>query len=541
MFAFLWHEISVELNPLLCLAACSALLVLGMYIYILFRRKIRSRAEKFHGGRAGNETSIEEAARSHRFFKSYEKDANTQNWEDDKKDAHDFVVVQALSIRLKRLGFEVVQSPDAAHALMGAMKIHPDLIIMDINMPSGNGLAVAEMMASDPRYTKIPVIIHSAITDEASRERCKKLGIWYVEKSPKAWSEIKVIVSTLFEIKEKKSDPVETEKNLENIEKIDTKSLSDEAVERVTPLVPLCGRARIICIDSSEGELDLFESRLSALGVEVTKSHDLEEGFWTCFTEKPHAVIIQMAHEHKKLLEMLDRFIMHPFTKSIPIIFINHNNDIPQADLPVGNNFKVVDTPIAWHDFVLLLEKIVPISTPQDDDPLAKPVHGSKDTSAAKKALDTEPAAFSETAGEPTLRILCIDDDPVIAQSVAIRMKPYGIEVKGVLNGMTGYLQAIAERPDVVLLDMQIPNGDGHYVLDKLKEHPRTKDIPVIILTIETNQGVRRQMLSQGAAGFLSKPVRWNALFEELGSNVPLPSKAIEDYKLHHQLTESVS
>ena len=88
----------------------------------------------------------------------------------------DPVVVFALSRRLQQLGFQVIHSPDAAHALIGVMKVKPDLVILDVNMPSGNGLAVCEMMASDPRYAGIPVIIHSVLGDEATRERCRQLG-----------------------------------------------------------------------------------------------------------------------------------------------------------------------------------------------------------------------------------------------------------------------------------------------------------------------------------------------------------------------------
>ena len=60
---------------------------------------------------------------------------------------------------------QVLRSPDSAHALMGAMKTRPDLVILDVNMPGGNGLAVCEMLASDPHYAGIPVIIHTSSAD----------------------------------------------------------------------------------------------------------------------------------------------------------------------------------------------------------------------------------------------------------------------------------------------------------------------------------------------------------------------------------------
>jgi CheY-like chemotaxis protein len=98
----------------------------------------------------------------------------------------DPVVMLALSQRLQHLGYSVMRSPDAMHALLGAIKIRPDLVILDVNMPSGNGLAVCEMMASDQRYSGIPVIIHSIVGDEATRQRCRQLGAYHIEKSTRS-------------------------------------------------------------------------------------------------------------------------------------------------------------------------------------------------------------------------------------------------------------------------------------------------------------------------------------------------------------------
>jgi CheY-like chemotaxis protein len=584
MYAFSWADISIHFDAVRILAAILAMILMGIYFFKVLRNASRVPMNGLHDDASGTAEGKRDN-RLGRYIQPADANEEALNWNRDKVDPRqnassppsderektvlvaddDPVVVLALSQRLKRLGFHVVHSPDAAHALMGAIKIMPDLIIMDVKMPSGNGLAAAEMMASDPRYQNIPVIIHSVLDDEPTRDRCKNLGLRYVEKSPKSWSQIKSIVETLFGIIEEESKMQEASAaktdnhaaeselpafghlpanrptdDLPAAETEKTPSLEKSTLPISGAYVPVCGHARLICIDSNEGELDLFETRLSGLGVEVIKCHDLEEGFWTCFTEKPHAVIIQLAKESEKLLEILDRFVVHPFTKKIPVIFINHENAIPTEDLPAGENFEVVNTPIAWHDFIAVLEKIVPISAPQKDDPLAKPKGPGFEIESVGEAVSGEAKEPAESSGEAVMQILCIDDDPLITQSVAIRMKPYGIEVLGVENGMGGYMRAVANRPDVILLDMQMPNGDGHYVLSKLKEHPRTKDIPIIMLTIESNHGVRRQMIGLGASGFLSKPVRWSDLFEELGNHVELPKKAVDDYHLKLESMASV-
>lgn len=96
----------------------------------------------------------------------------------------DHELTQALALRLRPLGFSVMRSPDASHALIGAMKILPDLIILDVDMPNGNGLAVCEMLTGDVRFNSIPVIIHTGYSDQSTIDRCTQLGAFYIHKCP---------------------------------------------------------------------------------------------------------------------------------------------------------------------------------------------------------------------------------------------------------------------------------------------------------------------------------------------------------------------
>jgi CheY-like chemotaxis protein len=547
-------------NALLCAivaGAAGGAVFLAAAAWRAFTRANKGRTERSgsRSGRAGvHRTRASE--RAQRFVQAQTAAGDPPDWAEDDDSARsadhgaayaaagesktiliaddDPVIVAALSRRLQRLGFHVLRLPDAVHALSGTMQIKPDLIILDVNMPAGNGLAVAEMIVSNPQYAHTPLVVHSALADEGARERCRQLGARYVEKSAHSWADIRAVVEELLG---PGSGAVETaESAAQVVPPSSVRTFADVArlahevaaqpVEPAPPHVePVCGHARVLCIDSPQGELDAIENRLAALGVTVHRVHDLEEGFLACSTQKPHAVIIETAAASKQVLAVLKRFVSHPLTRDFPLLFINHRNAIPAAKLPTAANFKALHAPLVWKEFLDGLEHIVPIAGRQNDDPLARAAeHGL----AAAAALP--PAAVP---GAAVLRILCIDDDPLVVHSIAARLKPYGIEFKGAQNGTAGYLQAISDQPDVVFLDLQMPNGDGHYVLAKLKEHPRTKHIPVVMLTMETNRGVRRQMLSLGASGFLVKPVRWHELFEELGRHVQLPQQAIKDYELH--------
>jgi CheY-like chemotaxis protein len=324
----------------------------------------------------------------------------------------DPIVVLALSQRLRRLGYRILRTPDATHALLAIKKTHPDLVILDIKMPAGNGLAVCEMLACDEQCAEIPIIVHSALAEEGVKKRCQRLQTHYVEKSPQSWDEIKTLVESLLG----KSEAVEHQ--------------SDAAMASTSG-------------DAGSEELPSWEQSLAS-------------------RESPSA------------------------------------GDGPRDTALDGNR---VSTAVGDQGLV---------GTPKN---MVIPPKGELSS------------------------VLCIDDDPLIAQAIEMRLRPYGIEVTGIDNGTQGYLQAVTNPPDVILLDLKMPNGAGNYILGKLKDNPHTKNIPVVVLTADTGAGMKRLMTSLGADGFLTKPIDWADLFQAMGRCVRLPHQLLVDYGLSEQLT----
>jgi CheY-like chemotaxis protein len=109
-------------------------------------------------------------------------------------------ITHAFALRLKALGFTSLRSPDAMHALLGVHRIRPDLVIMDVKMPSGSGLAVCEMLVHDRERAGIPVIVLTGLSDAATVKRCEEIGVHYVLKSPEAWAQVKSLILTLLHL-----------------------------------------------------------------------------------------------------------------------------------------------------------------------------------------------------------------------------------------------------------------------------------------------------------------------------------------------------
>ena len=103
-------------------------------------------------------------------------------------------------------------------------------------------------------------------------------------------------------------------------------------------------------------------------------------------------------------------------------------------------------------------------------------------------------------------KVLIIDDEKLLVKSTCMALAHYGFEVKGALDGEEG-LKAVREyKPDVILLDIMMPGMDGWQVLEKLKQNPDTKHIPVVIFTAREYSNGKALGLKNGAADYVAKP-----------------------------------
>ena len=275
---------------------------------------------------------------------------------DDDKD-----LVDSLKLRCRHLGLTVTVVHDALSALSAVRQSPPDLICLDVNMPAGNGLSVCEMLATDPSWSSIPVIIITGKADQQIEQRCHALGAYFVPKCPDLWS-------------------------------------------RVEPLI--------------------FE-----------------------------------------LLE-------------------------PTQPAPIDQ----VDNELA-----------------QQDTRAPQSLTGANIVTQINAGLE-----HVEQDGDSPPGVLVIDDEPAFAEALRMRLRPFGVPVTCVGNGMAGYRTAFTHPLAAIILDFQMPNGRGDYVLRRLKENPATQDIPVIVLTGRKDKALERTMLNLGATRYFTKPVVFDELVEEL-------------------------
>jgi CheY-like chemotaxis protein len=85
------------------------------------------------------------------------------------------------------------------------------------------------------------------------------------------------------------------------------------------------------------------------------------------------------------------------------------------------------------------------------------------------------------------------------------------------MQGRLGLELAREHRPDIVLLDLQLPDLQGHEVLIRLKAEPATRDTPVVVLSADASPGQMGRLRAAGAAAFLTKPLDVQELLDVVG------------------------
>jgi diguanylate cyclase (GGDEF)-like protein len=125
-------------------------------------------------------------------------------------------------------------------------------------------------------------------------------------------------------------------------------------------------------------------------------------------------------------------------------------------------------------------------------------------------------------------RILVIDDDPDVLQFVKMNLETEGYEVRACLRGVEGLDGALENPPDLVLLDIMLPDVDGLDVLNRLQVSPATAHVGVILLTARTQARDRIRGLELGADDYVTKPFDIEELVARVKS-VLRRSKAMRD------------
>ena len=241
---------------------------------------------------------------------------------------------------------------------------------------------------------------------------------------------------------------------------------------------------KILIVDDDKDVLLGLNIRLKASGYNVIPASDALSAISKAQRERPDLIILDIGLPGGSGFLVMERLNSLMPVASIPIIVLT------ARDPHVNRERALKAGAVAF---------------------LQKPVDNDELLSTVRKALEDPPAEkeppLMEGTGKTFKKILIVDDDKDVRLGLNIRLKASGYNVILAADALSAISKAQQERPDLIVLDIALPGGDGFLVMERLNSPQINLNIPVIILTAKDPQTNRERSLKAGAAAFLRKPV----------------------------------
>ncbi|HUQ87067.1 MAG TPA: response regulator [Vicinamibacterales bacterium] len=121
--------------------------------------------------------------------------------------------------------------------------------------------------------------------------------------------------------------------------------------------------------------------------------------------------------------------------------------------------------------------------------------------------------------------VLVVDDHEDTRQMSLIVLRSQGFNAMAAVGGEAGFVCACEQQPDVIVTDVAMPDGDGWEFVQRLSSDPRTKSIPIVMLTACATEAVKQRARREGVAAFFFKPCSPDVLAAELRRLVGVPAR----------------
>jgi CheY-like chemotaxis protein len=117
-------------------------------------------------------------------------------------------------------------------------------------------------------------------------------------------------------------------------------------------------------------------------------------------------------------------------------------------------------------------------------------------------------------------KILVVDDEPTLALLVKMRLESHGFSVSIALNGLQALKAIEKSKPDLILLDIVMPEMRGDELCKQLRQEESTRTLPIVIITASQHGELADQCLDFGANGVIMKPFDSQTLLSEIHRHI---------------------
>ena len=212
----------------------------------------------------------------------------------------DPAIVRLLADRCVKMGFHVETAANGMQMLIKARHNHPDIMIVDVNMPEMDGLTVCSRLL-DPGNKPVDVVVVTGSSDPETVERCESLGLFYGRKGPDFWKSIEGALTEIY------PDMARTIGNQ----------------EMQTTGAAVGERPRVLVVDDDPAIQQFLASRLGKFGVDTLYASDAVHGFRIACKARPSVIITDNFMPDGDAQYLLHRLRSTPATENIPVFVIS--------------------------------------------------------------------------------------------------------------------------------------------------------------------------------------------------------------------------
>jgi DNA-binding response OmpR family regulator len=225
---------------------------------------------------------------------------------------------------------------------------------------------------------------------------------------------------------------------------------------------------------------------LSAAGYIVLTADDAITAQRVAVKEQPHVVVLDLKLPAGDGYQVMNRLAELPATAGTPVIVV-------AADLGPAERTRALEAGA--------IEYLI---KPVDVQQLVATLHYVLGALAPSQELPEGPEGSRHDPATKT--ILVVDDDPDVRLGLTMMLKAQGYRVAAAGDTISAMRIAVVEHPDLAILDIGLPGGEGYIVMERFRSLPSLAAVPVVVLTGRDPETVRARAESLGAVAVLGKP-----------------------------------
>ncbi len=459
------------------------------------------------------------------------------------------IILQQLSKLVASFGHTPTHTtyPNYLFQILESKSIH--LILMDVYMPGIDGVNLLKQLKAHPTHNAIPVIMSTGDTDDKLLLECFEAGAMDFINKPFNEVVLRARIQSALNTQEFIAQLKESREKAEEATKLKDKFVSLMAHDLKAPFTSILGFLSVMqedqepslhekhkkmldrVIDNGKGLIKMVDKLLTISMLQTGKIVP-QKKFLDVFQTSASVIgnLSYLAREKEIELinevpratrifadfDLMGEVVSNLVSNSIKFC---HKGDHIRIFVPTGSTatIAVEDTGIG------ISEKLLPIIFKHEEVTTKKGTAGEKGTGLGLplcndimeahegtlrvESVEGKGSTFYAQLPERKPLVAIIDDDDFSRLWLKENMLQIGSDVVEALDGEEGINLLGDTTPDLILLDLSLPVMTGFEVLERIRENPLTKLVPVIIITSSTDIQDRERVLQMGANDFATKPL----------------------------------